>query len=318
MAEFFLPDPDAVPDCIIIGCGGAGTRIVDQVHLARKLPFRTIAVETDAQVLDTVRADMHALLGENRIKGWGEGDPGESAQALIDASAKIESTIRLGDLVFLIAGLGGGAGSGAAPEIARLALEKGALVIAVVTLPFRVQERTIKKAMDGLKGLLRYADTVVVFDNECYRSRFCNCNVRTIYSNVNGMIAGLVLGIIRSLTVPCLINAGYEDVRTVFKKKGLALVLAGESGEEAENVNESVVRKCLNSPSFDRDYRSATGCFVLIQGGNNLDLNDAEEIATSLTFEIDPHADVVWSEMIDNSREGRVRVCAVMTGIDPG
>jgi cell division protein FtsZ len=127
------------------------------------------------------------------------------------------------------------------------------------------------------------------------------------------LIAETVKGISETITEPSLINIDYADVRATMSKGGVAVMLVGESKQQ--NKAESVVHECLNHPLLDIDYRGATGALIHITGGSDLALQDAEEIASSLTYELDPHADVIWGARINSEYEGRVRVMAIMTGV---
>jgi len=310
-----ITEPGKNPEILIIGIGGTGSGIVDDLWTMRFPNCKTIAIDTEKQVFDRTHADLRILLGNGLIQGGRKGDPAMSACALRGVEPEIASLVTPGGVVLVTAGLGGGAGSGAAPQVARIAREKGALVIALITMPFHTLMGTIDTANEGLCQLLRHADTVIVMDNDRYLKRFCTHSIGQIHSKVNGIIADVITGIIKSLTIPCLINAEYEDFRVIFGNKGLAIVLDGESEFGVTNTNDSVVRNCLNSLSPDIDYRTASACFVLITAGSDLNRYDAEVIATSLTYEIDPHADVVWTANVEAPVEGRVRVYAIMAGI---
>jgi cell division protein FtsZ len=127
------------------------------------------------------------------------------------------------------------------------------------------------------------------------------------------LIAETVKGISETITEPSLINIDYADVRAIMSKGGVAVMLVGESKQQ--NKSESVVHECLNHPLLDIDYRGATGGLIHITGGSDLTLSDAEDIASTLTYELDPHADVIWGARINNDYEGKVRVMAIMTGV---
>jgi cell division protein FtsZ len=144
---------------------------------------------------------------------------------------------------------------------------------------------------------------------------FCVFYPTEVYAKVDIIILGALQGLLNSLTPTCLENCDPEDFRAIFRHRGLAIVLHGESDLNVVNTNESVVRNCLKSPSLNIDYHGARGCFVLITGGNDLNRFDTQEIATSLTYDLDPHADVIWSATIEKDMEGRVRVYAIVTGI---
>jgi cell division protein FtsZ len=305
------------PDFFVFGVGGAGNRILNQIKATQFANVKTVAVDTDKESLDSTRADIHILLGNNRIKAWGEGNPAEARGAAVGALSEIKALIKPTDIVFIVAGMGGGAGSGAASQVAMIARLKGALVIAMITYPSRIQEKNINNANEGIKHLLHYADSVIVVDFDRYEHLPPpHLTMSQLYSDVNRIIIDVIFGLIGSLTIPSLLNADYDDLKAIFGDKGVAIILSGESDEKEKNKNESVVRNCLNSRSCDIDYRCASGCFVLITAGNDLNTYDAGEIERSLTFELDPHASVVTSANINETmEEGRIHVYAIVTGI---
>ncbi|MCX6690752.1 MAG: cell division protein FtsZ [Methanoregula sp.] len=303
------------PRFLVIGCGGAGNLIVDKMATACLPSVKTIAIDTDKRDLDFTHADRKILLGNGLYKGLREGNPDESAKAVNEAREEIDALIQPEDVVFIVAGLGGGAGSGGTPQVAKIAREKGALVIAIISLPFQIQQRWIKQSRESLVQLRQYTDSVIVIDNEQFRWRYHNEPVPLAYEKADEIILGVIRGLVTVVTLPCLIESNMEDLRVLFRNRGFAIVLDGEAGSTVRNMNESVVRKCLESRSWDVDYRKASGCFILITGGYDMDLIDFEDISTSLTYEMDPHADIVWSAIAEKPMEGRVRVYAIVTGV---
>jgi len=307
--------PHNLPHFVLIGCGGAGITIIDRIGKVQISPVTTVAADTDNQALTSTQADIHILLGNNQIKRWEEGDPAESPQASIKEHSEIEHLFEPGGIVFVVAGLGSGAGSGAASQIAKIARGKGALVIAIALFPFRIQRKTVKDAEEGLRELLGYTDTVIVLDNDRYRNIFPNLSPEKVYLKVNRIAEDVLCRLIESISLPYLINIDPDDFPSVFRNRGLAIILEAECGNEETNKNEHVIRNCLNSPSFDIDYRSATGCLVLITAGQEFRRYDAEEIVRSLTFELNPTADVVWCSNMKKTMGEKVRVYGIMTGI---
>ena len=305
------------PRFVLIGCGGAGNIIVDKIGTSGLLGVKTVAIDTDKQDLNLTHADRKILLGNGLYNGWMEGNPAESANAVIEARDEIESLFQPGDVVFIVAGLGGGAGSGASPQVAKIAREKGAFVIAIISLPFQIKQRWINQGQESLKLLLQHTESVIVIDNEQFRWRHQNEPVPVAYEKADEIILGVIRGLITVVTLPCLIGSTLNDLLVLFRNRGLAIVLDGEAGIADGNKNEAVVRKCLVSPSLDVDYRKASGCFIIVTGGYDMDLIDADEISSSLTYEMDPHADTVWSAIAEKPMEGRVRVYSIVTGIPP-
>jgi cell division protein FtsZ len=183
----------------------------------------------------------------------------------------------------------------------------------MVSYPFQVEKARLLRAEEGLEGLSKAADSVIVLDNNRLLSYVPNLPIGQAFSVMDQLIAETVKGISETITEPSLIQLDYADVRAIMSKGGVAVMLVGESKQQ--NKAESVVHECLNHPLLDIDYRGATGSLIHITGGNDLTLADAEEIASSLTYELDPHADVIWGARIRNEFEGKVRVMAIMTGV---
>jgi cell division protein FtsZ len=183
----------------------------------------------------------------------------------------------------------------------------------MVSYPFQVEKARLLRAEEGLEALSKAADSVIVLDNNRLLSYVPNLPIGQAFSVMDQLIAETVKGISETITEPSLIQLDYADVRAIMSKGGVAVMLVGESKQQ--NKAESVVHECLNHPLLDIDYRGATGSLIHITGGNDLTLADAEEIASSLTYELDPHADVIWGARIRNEFEGKVRVMAIMTGV---
>lgn len=301
----------------IIGCGGAGCRILAKTIPDNDLRLTDIAIDTDERALTGIPAGKKILIGGGRLKTYPQGNPTESADAMHLARTLIEPWLSPNSVVFVIAGLGGGAGSGAAPHVARICRDNGALVIAMVSLPVAVPQQYRSQAGRSLMELYRYTDTVIVLDTEWYHQCEPNLSIHGTYTKTDEIIMGIIHGLINALTKPSLVNVDQEDFLCLFKDRGLAIVLDGEAPLCAKNEDESVTKRCLNSPSLGVDYRDASGCFVLIRGGYDLDPIDTEEISTTLTCEMNMHADIIWSADVEKPMEGRVRVYAIMTGIPP-
>ena len=302
------------PRIVIVGCGGAGNNTVNRLYHMQVNGAETIAINTDKQHLDMIQADKRVLVGKSLTKGLGAGGfPDVGRRAAEMARPTLETLLCDADLVFITAGMGGGTGTGVAPVVAQIAKEQGAIVVGMVSYPFQVEKARLLRAEEGLELLSASADSVIVLDNNRLIKYVPNLPLGQAFSVMDQLIAETVKGISETITEPSLINIDYADVRAIMSKGGVAVMLVGESKQQ--NKAESVVHECLNHPLLDIDYRGATGSLIHITGGNDLTLQDAEEIASSLTYELDPHADVIWGARVNSDYEGRVRVMAVMTGV---
>jgi len=302
------------PRIVIVGCGGAGNNTINRLYHMKVKGAETIAVNTDKQHLEMIQADKRVLVGKSLTKGLGAGGfPDVGKRAAEMARTTLEGLLQDADLVFVTAGMGGGTGTGVAPVVAQIAKEQGAIVVGMVSYPFQVEKARLIRAEEGLESLSKAADSVIVLDNNRLMSFVPNLPLGQAFSVMDQLIAETVKGISETITEPSLINIDYADVRAIMSKGGVAVMLVGESKQQ--NKSENVVHECLNHPLLDIDYRGATGSLIHITGGSDLTLSDAEDIASTLTYELDPHADVIWGARINSEFEGKVRVMAIMTGV---
>jgi cell division protein FtsZ len=277
----------------------------------------TIAVNTDHQHLRMIQADKRILVGKSLTKGLGAGgypDIGKKAAEM--SRSTLENALESADLCFITAGMGGGTGTGTAPVVAQIAKEQGAIVVGMVSYPFEVEKARLIRAEDGIEALSRAADSVILLDNNKLKSFVPNLPLAQSFSVMDQLIGETIKGITLTITEPSLINIDYADVRATMSKGGVATMLVGESKQQ--NKAESVVKECLSNPMLDIDYRGATGALIHITGGSDLTLIETEEIAASLTYELDPSAEVILGARIQSDMEGKVRVLAIMTGVQTG
>jgi len=274
-----------------------------------------IAINTDKQDLDESRADKKVLVGKSITRGLGAGgDPDVGRRAAELARGTLSEVFAEADLVFITAGMGGGTGTGVAPVVAEIARENGAIVVGMVSTPFHVERARIIKAEKGLQDMSDAAHTVIVLDNNRLLNYVPNLPMKQAFSVMDQLISETVKGISDTITQPSLINLDYADIRTIMNCGGVAAMMFGES--KTRDKSDDVVRAALNHPLLDVEYRGATGCLVHITGGPDLTLKEAEDIASSLTYELSPHSNVIWGARIQEDYEGMVRVMAIMTGVE--
>lgn len=303
------------PQILIVGCGGAGNNTVHRIHNLGIEGADTIAVNTDKQHLDIIQADKKLLVGKSLTRGLGAGghpDVGKRAAEL--GRDTLEEVLSGADLVFVTAGMGGGTGTGVAPVVSEVAKEQGAIAVGMVSTPFHMERARVKKAERGLDDLRDETDTVIVLDNNRLLDYVPNLPIEQAFSVMDQLIAETVKGLSETITQPSLINLDYADIRTVMDQGGLSVMLVGETSEQEKS--STVVKEALNHPLLDVDYEGANGALVHITGGNDLTLKEAEEIADHLTYEMESGANMIWGARISEGHEGKVRVVAIMTGVE--
>ncbi len=303
------------PKILVIGVGGAGNNTVNRMARVNVAGAELIAVNTDKQHLSIMHDSIKKLLiGQSVTRGLGAGGYPEVGLKAAEVSRAALSKVMEGtDMLFLTAGMGGGTGTGASPVIADIAKEQGAIVIAMVTYPFRMERARLMKADDGIERLRKVADTVVIIDNNRLVELVPNLPIEQAFSVADEVISRAVKGITETITTPSLINLDYADVRSIMTAGGVSVISVGES--RGHSRVEEVVEDTLKNSLLDVDYTGAKGALIHITGGPDLTLGDANEIGERLTEAIDPQATVIWGARIIPEYEGKVEVIVIMTGV---
>ncbi len=302
------------PRIVIVGAGGAGNNTVNRLYNIGVEGAETIAINTDKQHLQMIEADTKILVGKSLTNGLGAGgDPSMGERATEMAQGTIKEVLGDADLVFVTAGMGGGTGTGAAPVVSKIAKEQGAIVVGMVSTPFNVERARTVKAEEGLERLREEADSIIVLDNNRLLDYVPNLPIGKAFSVMDQIIAETVKGISETITQPSLINLDYADMTAIMNKGGVAVMLVGETQDK--NKTEEVVKDAMNHPLLDVDYRGASGGLVHITGGPDLTLQEAEGIAQNITDRLEANANVIWGARIQEEYKGKVRVMAIMTGV---
>ena len=310
----FEGDEFGDPRIVIVGCGGAGNNTVNRLYNIGVDGAESIAINTDKQHLQMVEADTKILVGKSLTEGLGAGgDPTIGERATEMAQSTIKDVLGEADLVFVTAGMGGGTGTGAAPVVSKIAKEQGAIVVGMVSTPFNVERARTVKAEEGLEKLRDEADSIIVLDNNRLLDYVPNLPIGKAFSVMDQIIAETVKGISETITQPSLINLDYADMTTIMNQGGVAVMLVGETQDK--NKTDEVVRDAMNHPLLDVDYRGAQGGLVHITGGPDLTLKEAEGIANNITERLEASANVIWGARIRDEYKGKVRVMAIMTGV---
>jgi len=302
------------PRIIIVGCGGAGGNTITRLQKLGVKGAETIAINTDKQALDLVEADHKLLIGASLTRGLGAGGfPDVAERSARESVHEIEEFIKEADLVFITAGMGGGTGTGSAPVVAEIAKKNGAIVTCMVSTPFNVERARLVKADEGLDNLRIKADSTVVLDNNRLLEFVPNLPINQAFSVMDQLIAETVKGISETITVPSLINLDFADMKTIVDSGGLSVMLWGEADVDAGV--DAIVKEALNHPLLNVDYTGANGALVHITGGPNMSLKYVQDVAKSLTQDMDCYANVILGARVLPEFEGKSRVMAIMTGV---
>jgi len=298
----------------VIGVGGAGCNMINWLYNKGIQGAEILATNTDQQHLNITNSDKKLLIGRNVTKGLGCGGyPEKGSEAASESIQDCKELIKGSDLVFICAGMGGGTGTGAAPTIAKLSKELGAIVIGTVTMPFKIERARIDKAEFGLSQLRQFADTVIVIDNNRLSSIAGNLPIQEAFAIANELIATMIKGIVETIAVPSLVNLDFADVKAIMSNGDVAAIGVGVS--DTTNKVKEAVNAALSNPLLDIDYKGATGALIHIEGGPDLTLDDISEIGDLVTDAMDNDANVIWGARINENMVGKICVMTIMTGV---
>ncbi len=298
----------------VIGVGGGGTNTVHRLTKMGLKSAETIAINTDANHLKMIDANKRVLIGKNTTRGLGAGGfPEVGMKAAESNREELKQLIGSPELVFITAGMGGGTGTGAAPVVAQIAKESGAITVAMVTYPFALERARLDKADWGLDQLREFCDTVVIIDNNRLVSYVPNLPMNQAFAVADTLVARSIKGIADTVMLPSLMNIDFADLRMIMGNAGVAMISIGE-GKGNERV-ENAIKSTLEHPLLDVDYTGAKGALILITGGPQLTLGDAIKVGEGVTDTFDKNAYVKWGARIDPEMGDKIIVTSILTGI---
>jgi cell division protein FtsZ len=298
----------------VFGAGGAGCNTITWLFNKGINGATIYGVNTDAMHLSITKADEKVLIGKELTRGLGCGGfPARGREAAKESLSELKKSASGADMVFIVAGMGGGTGTGAAPVVAQLAKESGAVVIGVVTMPFECEKARQDKAEFGLQELTEVVDTVIVIDNNRLVDIAGNLPMEQAFAVANELVSTMIKGIVETITLPSLINLDYADVSAIMKNGDVAVIGVGES-DTTDRVNEAV-RQALTHPLLDVDYKGATGALIHITCGPDFKLDEFSGVGELVTENISPDAQVIIGARINKEFQNRVRVITIMTGV---
>jgi cell division protein FtsZ len=301
----------------VIGVGGGGGNAVEHMVAQNIEGVEFIAINTDAQALRSSAANITLQIGSGVTKGLGAGaNPNIGRQAAEEDNETIRQSLEGADMVFITAGMGGGTGTGAAPEVAKVAKELGILTVAVVTKPFPFEgKKRTDFADQGIEELSKYVDSLITIPNEkLLKVMGKGTPLLQAFSAANDILSGAVQGIAELITRPGLINVDFADVRTVMSEMGTAMMGHGcASGEDrAEEASESAIACPLLE---DIDLSGARGILVNITAGPDFSIDEFETVGNAVKAFASENATVVVGTVIDMEMSDELRVTVVATGI---
>ncbi len=301
----------------VVGVGGGGSNAVNRMIRAELMGVEFIAVNCDAQALLMSDAPHKIRIGDKITKGLGAGaDPTVGRKSAEDDSEKLYEALKEADMVFVTAGMGGGTGTGAAPIIAEIAKDIGALTVAVVTKPFTFEgSKRRLLAEQGINDLVDKVDTLITIPNDRLLQVVEERTTMTdAFRIVDEVLRQGVLGISGLITVPGLINLDFADVKTIMTNAGSALMGIGNGSGEARAADAA--RQAIMSPLLEQSTEGAGGVLFTITGGPDLTLFEVNEAAEIIHAAADPEANIIFGAVIDERMQNDVKISVIATGFD--
>jgi cell division protein FtsZ len=300
----------------VVGVGGGGGNAVNRMIASRIAGVEFLAANTDLQALKTSHAPARIQLGAKLTKGLGCGaDPDIGRQAALEDTERILEAIEGADMVFITAGLGGGTGTGAAPIVASLATELGALTVAVVTKPFTFEgRRRQSQAEEGLRELRDQVDTLISIPNDrLLQTVERSTPLSEAFNVADDVLRQAVQGISDLITVPGLINLDFADVRTIMRGMGDAVMGTGIA--EGEKRAEEAAHKAISSPLLEEaSVKGAKGVIINITGGDDMSLVEVNQASSIIHDEADTEANIIFGAVVDPRMTGRMKITVIATG----
>jgi cell division protein FtsZ len=318
--NIFMDEPPVTGAKIkLIGVGGGGGNAVNRMIEAGIKGVEFIVANTDLQALNLSKAPIKIQLGSQLTRGLGAGsDPEMGRKAALEDTEKIIEVIEGADMVFVTAGLGGGTGTGAVPVIAALAMELGALTVAVVTKPFSVEG---KKRMDhanrGLAELRDCVDTIISIPNSRLKELEGKIGITDAFRRADEVLLQAVQGISDLITVPGMINLDFADVKAVMKNKGIALMGVGHA--KGEHAAVTAMKAAIDSKLLEENsIKGAKGALINITCADNMPLDEIEAAISLIHEEADEDADIIFGTVIDPNMKDEVKITVIATGFTQG
>ena len=313
------PDIETFAKIKVVGVGGSGGSALNRMmqHKIRGIEF--VAVNTDAQALHHNTAPVKVHIGKTTTRGLGAGmDPDTGRKAAEEDQDELRELLKDSDMVFITCGLGGGTGTGAAPLIAEVAKDLGALTVAVVTKPFSFEGAQRRSIADhGYSELASQVDTIISIPNDRLLQIIDKkTSLLESFQVVDDVLRQGIQGIAELITVPGLINVGFADVKAIMKDQGTALMGIGRG--TGENRAVDAAKAAIDSPLLEVPIDGAKGILFTITGGSNMGMYEVNEAARIITQSADPNAKIIFGAVIDEELKDEIKVTVIATGFGKG
>lgn len=314
--EHIKSDVESFARIRVVGAGGSGNNAVNYMVGAKVKGVEFIAINSDAQDLHHSLAKKKIHVGKNLTRGLGAGgNPDMGRRAAEETREEINNAIKGSDMIFVTCGMGGGTGTGAAPVIAKIARESGALTVGVVTKPFLFEgQERMRLALQGIEDLKKEVDALITIPNDRLLAVVDKeTTVRNAFEMCDNVLKQAVEGISDLITTPGIINVDFADIRSVMENAGSALMGVGVS--TGEKRAEEAARMAINSPLLEVSISGAKGVLFAIAGGDDLGMLEIQDAARVITESIDPQAKVIFGAIKDEKlKKNEVKVTVIATG----
>jgi len=316
--KIFIDEPPITGAKIkVVGVGGGGGNAVNRMIDAGIKGVEFIVANTDLQALNASKAPIKIQLGSKSTRGLGAGsNPEVGRQAALEDHEKLLDVLEGSDMVFVTAGLGGGTGTGAAPIVSSLAIDLGALTVAIVTKPFTVEgKKRMAQAEQGLAELRGCVDTIITIPNSKLREVEENITLIDAFRRADEVLLQAVQGITDLITTPGIINLDFADVTTVMRGRGVALMGIG-TGEGSDAASKAM-REALDYKLLEENsITGARAALINVTGGVNMPLAEIEDAIGMIESESDDNADIIWGNVIREDFGDKIMVTVIATGFD--
>lgn len=311
-----MPELNKNADIRVIGVGGGGSNAVNRMITDNVQGIDCYVANTDVQVLKSSPADNKLVLGNDATKGLGAGgNPEVGRKAAEESESEIRDAVKGADMVFVTAGMGGGTGTGAAPLVAKLAKEEGALTIAVVTRPFTFEgKRRTKNADEGIEELRKYVDSLIVVSNDNLLEVIGRKPIEEAFQAADNVLRQGVQTISDLISVEALVNLDFADVRSVMQNQGRAMIGIGMADGEDKAI--AAAEKAIQSPLLESDIQGARSAIINITGGDKVSLYDAQNAVAVIQDAAGGDVDTIFGIAINEQLGDAIIVTVIATGFD--